>query len=122
MAETAPELGALSQAVVFLNHFRDLPDPRQTGKALYPLEEVVLLSRLRGSAFAEIPPLEGSKCNKNVAKVRAENARYRLKPYASTSRKDGSPNERFSPWGDLADLVLHRRGTLTPSPPSQLRH
>src|SRR5262249_49420114 len=54
--------------------FRDLPDPRQTGKALYPLEEVVLLSRLRGSAFAEIPPLEGSKCNKNVAKVLAENA------------------------------------------------
>ena len=49
----------------------------------------------------------------NASKVRAENARYRLKPYASTSRKDGSPNERFSPWGDLADLVLHRRGRLT---------
>jgi hypothetical protein len=32
MAET------VSQAVVFLNHFRDLPDPRQAGKALYPLE------------------------------------------------------------------------------------
>ena len=51
MAET------VSQAVVFLNHFRDLPDPRQAGKALYPLEEVMLLSRLPGgSAFAKIPP------------------------------------------------------------------
>jgi hypothetical protein len=28
MAETAAELRALGEAVVFLNHFRELPDPR----------------------------------------------------------------------------------------------
>jgi hypothetical protein len=38
MAEAATELGALGEAVVFLNHFRDLPDPRQAGKVLYPLD------------------------------------------------------------------------------------
>ena len=70
MAET------VSQAVVFLNHFRDLPDPRQTGKALYPLEEVVLLSRLRGLGVRRNTAARGlkAKCNKNVAKVLAENA------------------------------------------------
>ena len=47
-----------------------------------------------GSASAEIPPLERLKCRKNASKVRAENACYRLKPYASTSRKGGSPNVR----------------------------
>jgi len=55
MAET------VSQAVVFLNHFRDLPDPRQTGKALYPLEEVVLLSRLRGLGVRRNTAVRGLK-------------------------------------------------------------
>lgn len=53
MAEAATELGAVSEAVVFLNHFRDLPDPRQAGKVLYPLEEVLLLSLLAVLAGAE---------------------------------------------------------------------
>jgi hypothetical protein len=71
------------------------------------------------SASAEIPPREGLKCRKNAAKVLAEDAQYRLKPFASASRKTGSPSvkgccfERFSPWDDLADLVLRRRRTLT---------
>jgi len=84
-----------------------------------PLRLPLHLAHHWGSASAEIPPLERLTCRKNASKVRAENARYRLKPYASTSRKDGSPNvrgccfERFSSWGDLADLVLHRRGRLT---------
>jgi len=53
MAETAGELGALGEAVVFLNHFRDLPDPRQAGKVLYPLEEILLLCLLAVLAGAE---------------------------------------------------------------------
>ena len=53
MAETAAELGALGEAVVFLNHFRDLPDPRQAGKVLYPLEEILLLCLLAVLAGAE---------------------------------------------------------------------
>ena len=39
MAEAATELEALSEAVVFLNHLRDLADPRQAGKVLYPLAD-----------------------------------------------------------------------------------
>jgi DDE_Tnp_1-associated len=53
MAEATTEFGALSEAVVFLNHFRDLPDPRQAGKALYPLAEILLLCLLAVLAGAE---------------------------------------------------------------------
>ena len=34
---------ALHEAVVFLSHFKDLPDPRQSGKVTYPLDEILLL-------------------------------------------------------------------------------
>ena len=50
--------------------------------------------RRDGSASAETPSLEGLKCDKNAAKVLAENARFRLKPFVGTSRKTGSPNVR----------------------------
>jgi predicted transposase YbfD/YdcC len=53
MAEAATEQGALGEAVVFLNHFRDLPDPRQAWKVLYPLEEILLLCLLAVLAGAE---------------------------------------------------------------------
>lgn len=42
MADSATELGALGEAVAFLDHFRDLPAPRQASKMLYPLEEILL--------------------------------------------------------------------------------
>ena len=45
--------GALYEAVVFLSHFNDLPDPRQSGKVLYPLDEVLLLCLLAVLAGAE---------------------------------------------------------------------
>jgi hypothetical protein len=45
--------GALGEAVVFLNHFNDLPDPRQSGKVIYPLGEVLLLCLLAVLAGAE---------------------------------------------------------------------
>jgi predicted transposase YbfD/YdcC len=44
---------AVFEAVVFLNHFNDLPDPRQRGKVMYPLEEVLLLALLAVLAGAE---------------------------------------------------------------------
>ncbi|HLK82039.1 MAG TPA: transposase family protein [Xanthobacteraceae bacterium] len=44
---------ALSEALVFLNFFADLPDPRQAGKAIYPLAEVRLLCLLAVLAGAE---------------------------------------------------------------------
>jgi len=48
-----PSRGALGEAVVFLEHFRDLPDARQSAKVMYPLEEILLLALLRVLAGAE---------------------------------------------------------------------
>lgn len=45
--------GALSEAIVFLDHFRSLPDPRQRGKVIYPLDEVLLLCLLAVLAGAD---------------------------------------------------------------------
>lgn len=45
--------GALGEAVAFLAHFQDLPDSRQLGKVVYPLDEVLLLSLLAVLAGAE---------------------------------------------------------------------
>jgi hypothetical protein len=58
MDDTAADCGPLSEAVAFLNHFSDLPDPRQRGKVMYPLDEVLLLALLAvlagGDSFVEI--------------------------------------------------------------------
>ena len=53
MGEVGEGFAALSEAVVFLNHFKDLPDPRQLGKVIYPLDEVLLLCLLAVLAGAE---------------------------------------------------------------------
>src|SRR5882757_10203989 len=47
------EAGALSEAVVFLSHFKDMPDPRQRSKVMYPLDEVLLLCLLAALASSE---------------------------------------------------------------------
>ena len=44
---------ALQESVVFLDHFADLPDPRQLIKVIYPLDEILLLSLLAVMAGAE---------------------------------------------------------------------
>jgi predicted transposase YbfD/YdcC len=41
------------EAVVFLEHFSDLSDPRQPGKVIYPLQEILLLCLLAVLAGAE---------------------------------------------------------------------
>jgi predicted transposase YbfD/YdcC len=53
MEKVAGEFGAIGEAVVFLDHFADLPDPRQAGKVIYPLAEVLLLCLLAVLAGAE---------------------------------------------------------------------
>jgi predicted transposase YbfD/YdcC len=53
MDEREGDTGALGEAVVFLSHFKDLPDPRQPGKVLYPLDEILLLCLLAVVAGAE---------------------------------------------------------------------
>jgi predicted transposase YbfD/YdcC len=45
--------GAFGEGLVFLEHFRFLPDPRQRGKVVYPLDEVLLLCLLAVLAGAE---------------------------------------------------------------------
>jgi predicted transposase YbfD/YdcC len=51
--DAAPDCGALGEAVSFLNHFKDMPDHRQPGKVMYPLDEVLLLALLAVLAGAE---------------------------------------------------------------------
>ncbi len=53
MERAWPEPTAFDETVVFLDYFRDLPDPRQAGKVIYPLPEVLLLCLLAVLAGAE---------------------------------------------------------------------
>jgi predicted transposase YbfD/YdcC len=53
MDRVEAECGALGEAVVFLSHFRDFPDPRQRGKVVYPLDEILLLCLLGVLAGSE---------------------------------------------------------------------
>ena len=47
------EVGAAAEAIVFLDYFRDMPDRRQPGKVIYPLDEILLLCLLAVLAGAE---------------------------------------------------------------------
>src|SRR3974377_62634 len=53
MDDTAADGGALNESIVFLEYFSDLKDPRQQGKVIYPLSEVLLLCLLAVLAGAE---------------------------------------------------------------------
>src|SRR5260370_13472276 len=53
MERAAAEFGALSEATVFLDYFKDWPDARQRGKVVYPLNEVLLLCLLAVLGGAE---------------------------------------------------------------------
>jgi hypothetical protein len=53
MGPASEALGAIGESVVFLDHFNDLPDPRQRGKIIYPLAEVLLLCLLAVLCGAE---------------------------------------------------------------------
>ena len=53
METAADGFVALGEAIVFLDYFKDLPDPRQRGKVVYPLSEVLLLCLLAVLAGSE---------------------------------------------------------------------
>jgi predicted transposase YbfD/YdcC len=53
MEKAGTEFGAIGETVAFLSYFKDLPDPRQRGKVIYPLEEVLLLCLLAVLGGAE---------------------------------------------------------------------
>jgi predicted transposase YbfD/YdcC len=58
MDAAAETFAALAETTVFLRYFKDMPDSRQSGKVIYPLDEILLLcllAVLAGSeAFTEI--------------------------------------------------------------------
>src|ERR1700738_525663 len=53
MEVAAGAFAAVRGTVVFLNHFKGLPAPRQRGKIIYPLAEVLLLCLLAVLGGAE---------------------------------------------------------------------
>src|SRR5437588_4785597 len=53
MEGAATAFGGIREAIVFLDYFKDLPDPLQRSKVLYPLDEVLLLCLLAVLAGAE---------------------------------------------------------------------
>ena len=53
MMGAATDFGSIAETTVFLGYFKDLPDPRQAGKVVYVLNEVLLLSLLAVLAGAE---------------------------------------------------------------------
>jgi integrase len=53
MEQATIALEAIGERVVFLDHFKELPDPRQRGKITYPLDEVLLLCLLAVLGGAE---------------------------------------------------------------------
>ena len=53
MADAATDFGVIAETTVFLDYFKELPDHRQPGKVIYPLNEVLLLSLLAVLAGAE---------------------------------------------------------------------
>jgi len=53
MSETAADQATIDETVIFLSHFKDLPDPRQAAKVLYKLDELLLLCLLAVLGGAE---------------------------------------------------------------------
>lgn len=73
--------GALSEGLVFLDHFESLPDPRQGGKVIYPLDEFLLLCLLA--------VLAGAECFTEIERFGKKKLDFlrRFRPYA-----DGTPS------------------------------
>ena len=80
MEDSATDNDALFEATVFLSYFNDLPDARQPGKVVYPLDEVLLLALLAVLAGAETFTDIARFGDKKLALLR------RFRPY-----RDGTP-------------------------------
>jgi predicted transposase YbfD/YdcC len=53
MEMAAAALEVVGEVAIFLNHFKELRDPRQPGKVVYPLDEILLLCLLAVLAGSE---------------------------------------------------------------------
>jgi len=76
----ATDCAAFAETVIFLSYFKDLTDPRQSGKVTYPLDEVLLLCLLAVLAGAECFTEIALFGTKKLALLR------RFRPF-----KDGTP-------------------------------
>lgn len=74
------DCAALAETTVFLSYFKDMPDHRQPGKVIYPLDEILLLCLLAVLAGAEAFTDIARFGEKKLALLR------RFRPY-----KDGTP-------------------------------
>jgi predicted transposase YbfD/YdcC len=81
MERVAREFRAISEAVVFLYYFKDLPDSRQPGKVIYPLDEVLL--------FCLLAVLGGAETFVDIARFGEKkiNLLRRFRPF-----RDGTPS------------------------------
>ncbi len=81
MGTDGGEGGPFAESVAFLMHFSDLPDPRQSGKVKYPLNEVLLLLLLATIA--------GADCIVEIARFgqKKRDLLRRFRPFA-----DGTPS------------------------------
>jgi predicted transposase YbfD/YdcC len=89
MNDAATNCATFDETVVFLSHFNDLPDPRQAGKVIYPLDEILLLC-----LFAV---LAGAECFTEIALFGVKKLGFlrRFRPF-----KDGTPDH-----GHLGDIL-----------------
>lgn len=53
MDDGAENFAALAETAIFLRYFKDMPDDRQVGKVIYPLDEILLLCLLAVLAGSE---------------------------------------------------------------------
>jgi predicted transposase YbfD/YdcC len=89
MDHASTDYATFDETVVFLSHFNDLPDPRQAGKVIYPLDEILLLC-----LFAV---LAGAECFTEIALFGVKKLGFlrRFRPF-----KDGTPDH-----GHLGDIL-----------------
>ena len=100
MSDVTTDSDALGEAVVFLNHFKEMPDHRQPGKVMYPLYEVLLLA-----LFAVLPGAESFVDIARFGRMKVELLR-RFRPFLG-----GTPSRDYL--GDIfaALGVLLLKGT-----------
>src|SRR4029453_2461001 len=82
MGRTSGDAGALGEAIVFLDYFKDLADPRQRAKVVYPLDEILLLCLMA--------VLAGSEAITDIARFgeRKLELLRRFRPF-----RDGTPSD-----------------------------
>jgi predicted transposase YbfD/YdcC len=100
MDDVFGNFAALAETTIFLQYFRDMPDSRQAGKVIYPLDEILLLCLLAVLAGSETFTEIARFGEKKLALLR------RFRPY-----RDGTPAHDHL--GDIfasLDVAAFQRG------------